>query len=112
MAENPTNQRTVKFWTSDFGSAVAMMVDGWIVGCGRCWLTRPRPPPTMVGRPRGDWPFHPHSLRLSGNQQRLTPRITSLIHRRLATTGTATTKEEEEEEEEESEKMLMCIFGA
>ena len=29
MAENPTNRRAVKFWTSDFGTAVAT-ADGWL----------------------------------------------------------------------------------
>ena len=32
MAENPTNRRAVKFWTSDFGTAVQVATaDGWMV---------------------------------------------------------------------------------
>ena len=54
MAENPTNRRAVKFWTSDFGTAVQVATaDGWMDGC-RCWLAWPRPPSAcclLSGRP-------------------------------------------------------------
>ena len=115
MAENPTNRRAVKFWTSDFGTAVATG-DGWRVvdvgslGRGR----RARVVSCLAGRAGGERlavsPSMPPlvSVGLPGRRHRLTPRITSLIHRRLpTTTTTATTKEGGR-----AKKMLMCIFGA
>ena len=63
MAENPTNRRAVKFWTSDFGTAVAT-ADGWRVvdvgslGRGR----RARVVSCLAGRAvpgASDWPSLP-----------------------------------------------------
>ena len=106
MAENPTNRRAVKFWTSDFGTAVQVATaDGWMVvdvgslGRGR----RARVVSSLAGRAGGErlagrlslhassrlcWPAWP------GRRHRLTPRITSLIHRRLPTTTTTTATKE------------------
>ena len=60
MAENPTNRRAVKFWTSDFGTAVQVATaDGWMVvdvgslGRGR----RARVVSCLAGRAgASDWP--------------------------------------------------------
>ena len=118
MAENPTNRRAVKFWTSDFGTAVQVATaDGWMVvdvgslGRGR----RARVVSCLAGRAGGERlavsPSMPPlvSVGLPGRRHRLTPRITSLIHRRLPTTTTTTATKEGGRE---GEKMLMCIFGA
>ena len=116
MAENPTNRRAVKFWTSDFGTAVAT-ADGWLSMLARLAAAAERVLSLVwpAGRAGGERlavsPSMPPlvSVGLPGRRHRLTPRITSLIHRRLPTTTTTTATKEGGRE---GEKMLMCIFGA
>ena len=63
MAENPTNRRAVKFWTSDFGTAVTT-ADGWLSMLARLAAAAERVLSLVwpAGPGASDWPSLPPCL--------------------------------------------------